>query len=91
MDPHAADIEGIKAANQRFYDAFGALDIQMMDDLWDTTRIGFVRTPRLGTSSGMGSYSQQLVRHIRQHHADALQHSLRQCCGAWRCWLGDLL
>ena len=37
MDPHAADIEGIKAANQRFYDAFGALDMQMMDDLWDTT------------------------------------------------------
>ena len=35
MDSDAADIDAVKAANQRFYDAFGALDIRMMDDVWD--------------------------------------------------------
>ena len=37
MDSHSADIDAVKAANQRFYDAFGALDIRMMDDVWDTS------------------------------------------------------
>ncbi len=29
------DAEAVRAANQRFYDAFGALDIQMMDAVWE--------------------------------------------------------
>ncbi len=30
-------IEAIKAANQRFYDAFGALDIDLMEAAWETS------------------------------------------------------
>ena len=37
MDADAAEIEAVKAANQRFYDAFGALDIQMMDEVWEAS------------------------------------------------------
>ena len=33
--PDTPEITELKAANQRFYDAFGALDIEMMDDVWD--------------------------------------------------------
>ena len=29
------DIESVKAANQRFYDAFGALDIDAMEAAWE--------------------------------------------------------
>ncbi len=29
------DVEAVRAANQRFYDAFGALDLQMMDAVWE--------------------------------------------------------
>jgi len=32
--PNEADIQGVKDANQRFYDAFGALDDKMMADAW---------------------------------------------------------
>jgi len=32
--PNEADIQGVKEANQRFYDAFGALDDKMMADAW---------------------------------------------------------
>ncbi len=31
------DIESVKAANQRFYDAFGALDIDAMEAAWETS------------------------------------------------------
>ena len=37
MNSDPADIEAVKAANQRFYDAFGALDIQMMDEVWEAS------------------------------------------------------
>ena len=32
---NAADIEALKEANQRFYDAFGTLDIAEMDSVWE--------------------------------------------------------
>ena len=35
MQSHGPDIEAIKEANQRFYDAFGALDIELMDSAWE--------------------------------------------------------
>ena len=34
MQSNPAEIEAVKAANQRFYEAFGALDIQRMDEVW---------------------------------------------------------
>ena len=34
MTSDQAEIEAVKAANQRFYEAFGALDIQQMDEVW---------------------------------------------------------
>lgn len=37
MDSSPADIEALKEANRRFYDAFGALDIRMMDELWEVS------------------------------------------------------
>lgn len=37
MEPDPADIEAVQAANQRFYDAFGALDIQLMDQVWEAS------------------------------------------------------
>ena len=35
MPSEDGDIEAIKAANQRFYDAFGALDIDAMEAAWE--------------------------------------------------------
>ncbi len=35
MPSEDEDIEAIKAANQRFYDAFGALDIDAMEAAWE--------------------------------------------------------
>jgi ketosteroid isomerase-like protein len=32
-----SDIQEVKEANQRFYDAFGALDIDMMEAAWETS------------------------------------------------------
>jgi len=37
MDSNPADLEAVKEANQRFYDAFGALDIEMMDQVWEAS------------------------------------------------------
>ena len=37
MESDPANIEAVKEANQRFYDAFGALDIQAMEDVWETS------------------------------------------------------
>lgn len=37
MDSQPDDIEAVKEANQRFYDAFGALDIEMMDQVWEAS------------------------------------------------------
>ncbi len=37
MDSNLTDIEAVKEANQRFYDAFGALDIEMMDQVWEAS------------------------------------------------------
>jgi len=31
MESQSAEVEAVKAANQRFYDAFGALDIGQME------------------------------------------------------------
>ena len=35
MQADTPEIEEIKAANQRFYDAFGALDIDQMESVWE--------------------------------------------------------
>ena len=35
MPSEDGDIEAVKAANQRFYDAFGALDIDAMEAAWE--------------------------------------------------------
>ena len=35
MPSQDEDIESVKAANQRFYDAFGALDIEAMEAAWE--------------------------------------------------------
>ena len=35
MPADTPEIEDIKAANQRFYDAFGALDIDQMESVWE--------------------------------------------------------
>ena len=37
MESDPANIESVKEANQRFYDAFGALDIQAMESVWETS------------------------------------------------------
>ena len=37
MQPSESDVEAVKEANQRFYDAFGALDIDLMDSVWETS------------------------------------------------------
>ena len=35
MQADTPEVEEIKAANQRFYDAFGALDIDLMNRVWE--------------------------------------------------------
>ena len=35
MQADASEIQVLKDANQRFYDAFGALDIGLMEDVWE--------------------------------------------------------
>ena len=37
MASDPADIEAVKAANQRFYEAFGTLDIREMDEVWEAS------------------------------------------------------
>ena len=36
-DPEPEILEEIRAANQRFYDAFNTLDIERMADVWETS------------------------------------------------------
>ena len=35
MQPDTADVAAVKVANQQFYEAFGALDIQKMESVWE--------------------------------------------------------
>lgn len=35
MQADSSEIQALKDANQRFYDAFGALDIEMMEEVWE--------------------------------------------------------
>ena len=35
MQADPAEIQELKDANQRFYDAFGALDIDLMEEVWE--------------------------------------------------------
>ena len=37
MESQSAEVDAVKAANQRFYDAFGALAIRQMDDVWESS------------------------------------------------------
>ena len=37
MESQSAEVEAVKAANQRFYDAFGALDIGQMEEICDAS------------------------------------------------------
>ena len=37
MESQSAEVEAVKAANQRFYDAFGALDIGQMEEICETS------------------------------------------------------
>jgi len=37
MQSDAAEIDAVKAVNQQFYQAFGALDIQKMEAAWETS------------------------------------------------------
>ena len=37
MASDLTNLEEVKQANQRFYDAFGALDIQAMDAIWEAS------------------------------------------------------
>ena len=37
MQASPSEIQALKDANQRFYDAFGSLDIELMDDVWETS------------------------------------------------------
>jgi ketosteroid isomerase-like protein len=37
MQSEGTDITDVKAANQQFYEAFGALDIQKMEAVWETS------------------------------------------------------
>ena len=37
MQSDAPDVAAVKAANQQFYEAFGALDIQKMEAAWETS------------------------------------------------------
>ena len=36
MQSDLTDNEAVKAANQRFYDAFGVLDIDSMESAWES-------------------------------------------------------
>jgi len=37
MQSQEADIEAVKEANRQFYEAFGALDIEKMEAVWETS------------------------------------------------------
>ena len=37
MQSDGPEVEAVKEANQRFYDAFGALDIDLMDSVWEAS------------------------------------------------------
>ncbi len=45
MPSDQEDIEAVKAANQRFYDAFGALDMGLMEAAWETSPRAFCVHP----------------------------------------------
>ena len=47
-----AEIEAIKAANQRFYDAFGTLDIAEMDSVWEPSEAAMCVHPGWPTIGG---------------------------------------
>ena len=37
MRSEAADVEAVKEANHQFYEAFGALDVEKMEAVWETS------------------------------------------------------
>ena len=85
-----ADIESVKAANQRFYEAFGTLDIREMEEVWEASDRDMCVHPGWQPLVGWESVRASWGRDFRQHYPHALQHPLHKCCGAWGFGLGYL-
>ena len=52
MAQQGSDIDGVLAANRRFYDAFGSLEIDNMDLVWDTSQQVLCIHPSSGVLKG---------------------------------------
>ncbi len=82
MQPDSADIEAVKAANQRFYEAFGTLDIREMDEVWEASgRAMCVHPgwqPLVGwdsiRTSWAGIFDNTTLMHFNVHYVNVVVH-----------------
>ena len=84
------EAQAVLEANQRFYDAFGSLDIDEMDQVWEHSDRGAVHPPRLARAPGVGAGAPKLGQHLQQHVPDALQRHQRHGRDRRRRRMGEL-
>ena len=91
MQPTESDIEAVKQANQRFYDAFGALDIDMMEAAWETSERAVCVHPGwqplvdwdLIKESWQRIFDNTSLMHFNIRHVNIAVHG---DCGWVTCW-----
>ena len=69
-------LEEIRAANQRFYDAFNELSIERMDEVWENSDRAMCVHPGWTPIVGWQHNPRELGAHIRQRQPDAVQRPL---------------
>ena len=68
-------VEEIRAANQRFYDAFNTLDIERMEDVWETSERSLCVHPGWTPIVGWDTIRESWVRIF--DNANLMQFSVR--------------
>ncbi|MFQ6029567.1 MAG: nuclear transport factor 2 family protein [Dehalococcoidia bacterium] len=82
MQPDSPDIEALKMVNQQFYEAFGALDLQKMEEIWvDSERALCVHPgwpPIVGwepiKESWRRIFDNTTLMHFNIHYVSAMVH-----------------
>ena len=82
MQPDSVDVTELKAANQQFYEAFGALDLQRMDSAWETSELALCVHPgwqplvgwQLIRDSWRGIFEHATLMHFNIRYVNAAVH-----------------
>ena len=79
-------VEEIRAANQRFYDAFNELSIERMDEVWETSERAMCVHPGWSPIVGWDTIRESWVRIFDNANSHAVHGPLpeRHCSGRVR-------